>query len=260
MKVRATLCLALALGAGLGSALLPAPAGAEQRKEVAKPADSASGEKKTGDRVELESKSEKSTPAAAVDFNDAFDLSFASLSSLGTRIDEARRVGDPVGLAQAATELAVAEKVSTKSAPITSEALFKEADELAQRRQQSKELQAVSLLLKDEKRVKVLDKLAAQVKENEEQAAEAFKKGEIPRASINTLVVMNHTPHLIHIRFQGVNVGSVRPYSSHSFSAPPLFYLVEPGSVELVGTSGHKRWGPRYVRGNYNTYHWTLNP
>jgi hypothetical protein len=49
---------------------------------------------------------------AAINFRKELNLPFATLGTLGSRIGEARRAGDPVALANAASELAVAEKVS----------------------------------------------------------------------------------------------------------------------------------------------------
>src|SRR5262245_47592661 len=65
----------------------------------------------------------KATPrpaASAVNFRKELNLPFDSLSTLGSRIESARRKPDPVALAHAANELAVSEKVSGKTASITS--------------------------------------------------------------------------------------------------------------------------------------------
>src|SRR5262249_25262355 len=86
------------------------------------------------DKQVVESKAEQRAAAAATDFRKQLKLPFASLATLGGRIDAARRDGDPVALAHAASELAVAEKVSGKKADLTSTAVLKEAAELAKLR------------------------------------------------------------------------------------------------------------------------------
>ena len=70
------------------------------------------------DNQVVKTKPTKGTPAVSVKFRKDLGLPFASLGTLGSRIDAARRAGDPVTLAHAASELAVAEKVSGKTAII----------------------------------------------------------------------------------------------------------------------------------------------
>src|SRR5262249_23043919 len=89
------------------------------------------------------SKSAKRQTAATINFRKELKLPFDSLSTLGSRIYAARRLPDPVALAHAASELAVAEKVSGKQASLTSKMLAKEAAELAGMRRQEQELNAV---------------------------------------------------------------------------------------------------------------------
>ena len=69
----------------------------------------------------------RGTCACPIKFRRDLNLPFASLSTLGVRIDAARRAGDPVTLAHAASELAVAEKVSGKVTTLTSSQLIEEA-------------------------------------------------------------------------------------------------------------------------------------
>jgi uncharacterized protein (TIGR03000 family) len=94
------------------------------------------------DEQSVTSKAEKRVRATRVDFKKAFGLPFESLGTLGSRIEAARRKPDPVALGHAASELAVAEKVSKKKAALTSAALLEEAGELARQRRQSAELLA----------------------------------------------------------------------------------------------------------------------
>src|ERR1700722_5742062 len=95
------------------------------------PADTPKKSAPTGDDKQVvDSKATPRTAAASVNFRQQLGLPYASLGTLGSRIDAARRAHDPVSLANAASELAVAENVAGKKASITSSALFKEAIEL----------------------------------------------------------------------------------------------------------------------------------
>ena len=105
-------------------------------------------------KIEVESKAEKYQSAAGIDFAGSFGLSFPSLTTLGARIEQARQAADPVGLAQAANELLIAEKVSGKKAPISADDLRKQAVKMALNRQRSSELQAVALLTSDAAEIK----------------------------------------------------------------------------------------------------------
>src|SRR5262249_55639452 len=96
------------------------------------------------DKQVVESKATHVPAASSINFRKELNLPFASLGTLGSRIDAARRAPDPVVLAHAASELSVSEKVSGKQASLTSSALIKESAELAKLRRQAAELQAVS--------------------------------------------------------------------------------------------------------------------
>src|SRR5262249_32277740 len=70
----------------------------------------------TEDREVVSSKVAHRPAAASVNFGKELGLPFPSLGTLGARIGAARKAADPVALAHAASELAVAEKVSGKKA------------------------------------------------------------------------------------------------------------------------------------------------
>src|SRR5262245_57169090 len=72
------------------------------------------------DQQVVASKAIRRTAASSINFRKELNLPFPSLGTLGSRIDAARRAPDPVALAHAASELAVAEKVSGKQAGLTS--------------------------------------------------------------------------------------------------------------------------------------------
>src|SRR5262245_45229608 len=95
------------------------------------------------DQQTVNSQARKNSPAATIDFKKQLGLPFSLLATLGSRIDTARRDHDPVSLAHAASELAVAEKVAGKQAPLTSTVLLEEAAQLAKLRHEAVELQAV---------------------------------------------------------------------------------------------------------------------
>ncbi|MGH9678055.1 MAG: hypothetical protein ACRD36_13205, partial [Candidatus Acidiferrum sp.] len=95
------------------------------------------------DKEVVDSKATIVKPAASVDFRKQLGLPYNSLRTLGTRIDAARREHDPVGLANAANELSVAEKVAGKQADLNAKQVVKEAAELAKIRRQESELRAV---------------------------------------------------------------------------------------------------------------------
>src|SRR5262245_65968273 len=78
----------------------------------------AGDEPKPEDKQVVDSKAEKRQPATAIDSRKELNLPFSSLTTLGARIEAARRSPDPIALGNAAHELAVAEKVSGKKASL----------------------------------------------------------------------------------------------------------------------------------------------
>ena len=72
------------------------------------------------DKEKIDTKATPRPSAAAIKFRKELALPLSSLSTLGSRIDSARRAHDPVALAHTANELATAEKVSGKKASLTS--------------------------------------------------------------------------------------------------------------------------------------------
>jgi hypothetical protein len=77
------------------------------------------------DKEVVDSKVSRRPSAASVNFRKELNLPFATLGTLGPCIAAARRHADPVALAHAASELAVAEKVSGKKASLTSATSFR---------------------------------------------------------------------------------------------------------------------------------------
>jgi hypothetical protein len=202
--------LGFALVAGLAAgAVLSNPGVAQEQK---------GNEKSRG--IVLESKEIKRPLMAGVNFLTEYGLSFDSLSTIGARIDQSRKVSDPVGLAAAAGELAVAERISGKKAPITAAALMEEAVKLARLRDRSTELKAVGLMVHDEGLGKELAKLGAAAEKREEAAIRDFKSGEKSRGILGRLTVVNNTGYTMQITINGQDVFWVRPYRDFTWPTP----------------------------------------
>ncbi|MDX1945927.1 MAG: hypothetical protein SFU86_11060 [Pirellulaceae bacterium] len=213
---------------------LAAPAVAEDKKKV------------------IETKATKLEAAASVNFGEALGLDLGSLSSLGARIDAARTANDPVALALAAKELAVAEEISGKSASLKSADVAKEAVALAKARNRPSELKAVAALVAEAK----ADLLAQASKT--EAAIKARADGEQARGIEGTLYIRNNTRWYIDIYINGNRVGTSYPYHNGSIyvGESPIFATTLYGSAP--GTS--ITWGPILVDYRLNDYTWTLNP
>lgn len=190
-------------------------------------------------------------PATAVQFTTELGLSFQSLNGLGVRIDEARRAADPVGLAVAAHELAVAEKVADKKASLSAEAVMKEATKLAKMRDQSRELRAVALLSMDGKAKEELETLAAKAAKAEKDLEAARKSGERPKGLWGTLKVDNLTGAQWRILTNGNPRGIVPPYKDVKFQVqhgPNTNTVIEAVNLQ---TGQAFEW---YIADNINFY------
>jgi hypothetical protein len=166
--------------------------------------------------TKVETKGVPRTSAATVDFQNSLGLSFDSLASLGTRIEHCRTAADPVGLAAAAKELAVAEAVSGKKATVTSDAISKEAIELAKLRNSSQELSAVAYLSGDDAAAD-LKKAAAAAKQAEADRASALAAGEEPKGDHHFMHVHNHHAHPVQIYHNGYHSGYVPAHGHFQF-------------------------------------------
>ena len=160
----------------------------------------------------VETKGTPRVSATTIDFQKSLGLSFESLATLGGRIEQCRLAADPVGLASAAKELAVAETVSSKKAEVASAALLKEATELAEDANSSQELAALALLAggKDAD----WNKLASAAKQAEDDRAAALKSGEEPKGDYHHVHVHNHHAHPVQIYHNGYHAGHVPGYGS----------------------------------------------
>src|SRR5262249_39524235 len=151
----------------------------------------------------------------SVNFRKELKLPFDSLSTLGSRIDAARRKPDPVALAHAANELATAEKVSGKKASLSSKELAKEAAELAGLRKQEAELNAVlhvneQMMMEQDNITKIKNDIAA-AKAQVEADKEAINSKLEPTWKPRKVVVNNYTTEYLDIYVNGHYKAQVQP-------------------------------------------------
>jgi hypothetical protein len=206
----------------------------------------ADDKKPVANEKKVEAKAEKYTPASTIDFGSELGLSFPALTTLGARIEAARRAPDPVALAAAGQELAAAEKVSGKKAGLTADTVLKEAVDLAKVRGNSKEMLLVAELVKGD--------AAKDLQAEADKAAQA-EKAEQPEATRGAryLRVVNHTHEGLDIYVDGRFLGHVHEHRHETF---PLHMKHE--RVVLFARHHHRTWGPAHIHGEYDTYTWEL--
>lgn len=210
------------------------------------------GKEESGEVQTIESKPTESVSAVTIDFRGVLGLSFDTLATLGVRIEQARSGGDPIGLALAANELAVAEKISGKTAPETADKLTAEAVEWGKLRDDSQELSALALLTTGDT-AKELTALAAKAKKRQSEEIAAAKSGEKTRGIYRQLVVTSEAEVPVRIFVNGQFVGSIRPFGHEHFP------VHEHGRVVLDARGRHGHQWHEHVRGNFSTYNWTLH-
>ena len=212
------------------------------------------------DQQVAESKATRKTAAASVNFRKELSLPFQSLSTLGSRIDTARRASDPVALAHTASELAVAEKVSGKQAKVTSAAVLNEAAELAKLRKQASELQAVS---KVAEQVAAEQNLIANLKNQIADAQaiakldkEKFNKNDEPGWTPRKVVVNNYSDQYVTIFVNGFYKTEISPGLAQTIV---IEQRINPVVLTAHGNEDIDTWGPRYIWGKFQTYTWNIN-
>lgn len=199
----------------------------------------------------------KGVAASSISFRSELGLPLPSLSTLGSRIDAARRAGDPVALAHAASELKIAEKVSGKTARLTSQQLLSEAAELAKLRRQEAELASV-LAVSDHVAMEA-DQVVELKKLIELNKAEASKlpAGEEPKpGEVRKLIVNNYTTQHIDIQINGYLRGQVQPGTSRTFVIDQMW---NPIVVKGWGDADETIFGPIQLKGCFGTYTWNIN-
>jgi hypothetical protein len=212
------------------------------------------------DKEVVDSKAVQRPAAASVNFRKELNLPFPSLSTLGPRIAAARRASDPVALAHAAGELAVAENVSGKKASLTSAALIKESAELARLRRQHAELQAVlnvsNQVAGEEDWIKLMRQEIATAKERALADTQAIRRNEEPTWTPRTLVVNNYTTQYVDINVNGFLKMQLGPGESKSCV---IEHRWNPTVLTAYGNEDIETWGPRYVWGRFQKYTWNIN-
>jgi len=211
------------------------------------------------DQQTVTSKATQRQAAATINFRKEYKLPFDSLSDLGTRIDAARRKPDPVALAHAASELAVAEKVSGRKASLTSTILAKEAAELAGMRKQAQELNAVlqvsqEMMLEEDNITRIKNEIAlaqAQVKADKEAINQNLQPTWQPRQ----VVVNNYTTQYLDIYVNGNYETQVQPGMQQTIVVQHRW---NPTVLKAYGNEDIDTWGPRYIWGRFDKYTWNI--
>jgi uncharacterized protein (TIGR03000 family) len=201
----------------------------------------------------------KRPSVAAINFRKELNLPFATLGTLGSRIGEARRAGDPVALANTANELAVAEKVSGQKAGVTSSTLLQESAELAKLRRQEPELEAVlqvsQQLAAEERGVAQLRQMVAKAKEQAKLEAEALRNnGEIPWQP-RKLVINNTSTDTLDIYVNGNFKMTVEPGTLQSCV---IEHHWNPTILTAYGNQDSDVWGPMPILGKFTKYTWNI--
>ncbi len=208
----------------------------------------------------IKTKPTKVIPAASVKFRKDLGLPFASLGTLGTRIDAARRSGDPVTLAHAASELATAEKVSGKTASLTSTQLIAESAELAAVRKQEAELKGVLQVAQQlsvaEGQLNNLKSQLAAAQEQTKVEKQALLKNEEPTSAPRKLIVNNYSTQYIEVQVNGYIKGQVSPGSTQVFTIDQRW---NPIVVKGWGDEDAYIFGPVILQGRFDKYTWNIN-
>jgi hypothetical protein len=215
---------------------------------------------KADDKQVAESKATHQTAAKSVNFRKELTLPFRSLGTLGTRVDAARRASDPVALAHAANELAVAENVSGKKASISSAALLKESAELAKLRKQAAELRAVAKVADqvsgEEQLVADLKKQIGDAEAITKIDTEASNKNAEPTWTPRKITINNYTSQFLTVFVNGWYRTEISPGLTQTLV---IEHRSNPTVVTCRGDDDTDTWGPRYIWGSFQTYTWNIN-
>jgi uncharacterized protein (TIGR03000 family) len=212
------------------------------------------------DKQVVNSPAVRLTPASSIPFRKELGLPYRTLGTLGARIDAARRANDPVSLANAANELAVAERVSGKTASLTSTALATEATKLAALRRQVPELRAVlqanQQMAAEQEDIKLLKQSISLAQQQAAEDKEAINRNLEPTWKPRTLVVNNYTTQYVDVNVNGNLKGQVAPGMTQTFT---IEHRWNPTVLTAYGDEDITTWGPRYIWGRFNTYTWNIN-
>jgi hypothetical protein len=197
--------------------------------------------------------------ASSINFRKQLTLPFPSLSTLGSRIDAARRAPDPVALAHAASELAVAEKVSGKHAALTSSALIKEAAEVARLRRKVAELEAVAQVNKqiagEQNLAATLQKYIAEADAQAKARADSAKQNQNPTLDPRKVTVNNYTQQYLTIYVNGLLRTEMGPGATQTIV---IDHHWKPTFLSAFGDEDNVWWGPHQIWGELPTYTWNI--
>jgi len=212
------------------------------------------------DKEKIDTKATPRPSAAAIKFRKELGLPLSSFSTLGSRIDAARRAHDPVALAHAASELATAEKVSGKKASLTSTALAKESAQLAALRRQEVELRATLQVQQQitgtDDSITTLKQILADSKAQAAADSEAIRMNQEPTWIPRKVIVNNYTTEYIDVWVNGYYKVQVTPGMSQSFM---IEHRWNPTVLTGYGNDDEQKYGPVNIWGRFKTYTWNIN-
>jgi hypothetical protein len=212
------------------------------------------------DKQVVDSKASQRPAASTVNFRKELNLPLDSLGTLGSRIETATRKPDPVALAHLANELNVAEKVSGKTASVTSKAVLQEAAELAKVRKQEAEmkalLQVTNQMMFQENDLALQRKDLALAQEQIKADKAAFDSKQEPTSAPRKVIVNNYTTQILDVYVNGYLKTTVQPGSTQVITVEHRW---NPTVLKAYGNEDTNVWGPRYVWGKFDKYTWNIN-
>jgi hypothetical protein len=212
------------------------------------------------DKEVISTKATTQKTAASIKFRKQLGLPLPSLSTLGSRIDAARRAHDPVALASTASELATAEKASGKKADLAASQLAQETVELAKQRRHEKELRALvatqqQLTLTDDT-ITTLKQILDEAKAQAAADSEAIRMNQEPTWTPRKVIVNNYTTQYIDVWVNGYYKVQVGPGLSQSFM---IEHRWNPTVLTGYGDDDEQKFGPVNIWGRFKTYTWNIN-
>ena len=261
LGMRVVLLSALLAG-GVAAFSVPHPSNANaaaERTSELQAADPKQADPADNDKEVITTKAAKRTPATAINFPKELNLPFDSLRTLGPRIEAARRKPDPVALAHMASELSVAEKVSKKTASLTSQTLLHEAAELAAARKQAKELDAMlhvaTQLQIAQEDILSTRKQIALAQEIAKADQNYFNSKEEPTNKPRTVVANNYTTQYVDVYINGNYMAQLNPGSSQVFT---ITQRINPITLKAYGNEDSEIWDPAPIWGRFTKYTWNI--
>jgi hypothetical protein len=248
---RATVCVLLLGLLALPAAGLVSLAGGQQPK---------AGDPAAADKEKIDTRATPLPSASGVKFRKELGLNDPALSTLGARIDAARRAHDPVALGRLTNELAAAEKVSGKTASLTSKELAKQAAEIARMRRKESEL--TSLLVSQQQitgaddTIAILQQTLMDAKAAAKADSEAINMNLEPTWQPRKVIVNNYTSQYIDVWVNGNYKVQVSPGMSQSFL---IEHRWNPTVLSGYGNDDESGYGPVHIWGRFKTYTWNIN-